>query len=467
MKNSKAFYLSTVSILTCLIPSLALATALDDYVARPDSAYRWELARTINSDQATGYIIDMVSQKWRTPDEVNRTDWQHYLHIIVPKNLRHNKALLIIDGGSNGRQGPQEIDSVTASIAHQTGSVVARIRMIPNEPLRFKGENKDRSEDSIIAYTWDKYMTTGQADWILQLPMTKSAVRAMDTVQDFIKKQVDHKIDAFVVTGGSKRGWTTWLTAAVDKRVLAIAPVVIDVLNARQSFKHHRAVYGFYAPAVHDYEQMGIFDRLDTPGSVELMKIVDPYAYRDRLTMPKFIINSAGDQFFCPDSWQFYYEGLKGEKHLRYVPNCGHGLGKTDAMQSLTSYYQAILEDWNIPDFTFSSSSPDRIKVIPADKPSAVALWQATNPEARDFRVDVFGKRWKSTPLSPNSDGSYTAKVKKPNKGFTAFFVELTFRTAGKDTFKFTTGTNVIPDIKQFAEDNPSSKGLAVVPALP
>ena len=89
------------------------------------------------------------------------------------------------------------------------------------------------------------------------------------------------------------------------------------------------------------------------------------------------------------------------------------------------------------------------------------------HPDARDFRVDVFGKGWKSTPLSPNSDGSYTAKVKKPKKGFTAFFVELTYQTSGKNTFKFTTGTNVIPDIKPFAKENTSDKGMAAVTALP
>lgn len=461
MKKQKVLSVYASLLITFFCISSVFAGALDDYVARADSAYRYELIRTINSSDGTGFILDMTSQKWRTPDEVNRTEWRHWLHIAVPKTVRHKNALLIIDGGSNGKSGPGKLDSAVASIARRTKSVVARIRMIPNEPLRFSGEDFDRSEDSIIAYSWDKFMTTKDPAWPVQLPMVKSAVRAMDTVQHFLRNKTDApKIEGFVVTGASKRGWTTWLTAAADKRVIAIAPIVIDMLNIRQSFRHHRAVYGFYAPAVDDYEQMRIFDRIDTPDSATLMQIVDPYAYRDRLTMPKCIINSAGDQFFVPDSWRFYYDGLKGDKYLRYVPNCGHGLKGTDAMDTLTLFYQSVLEGWKIPTIKFASPTEDTICVTTGDKPSSVALWQATNPKARDFRVDVFGKNWTSTPLAPNPDGSYTAKVKKPNNGFTAFFVELTFPSPGEHPYKFTTGTRIIPDIEPFpkktvAQENP------------
>lgn len=34
-----------------------------------------------------------------------------------------------------------------------------------------------------------------------------------------------------MVAGGSKRGWTTWTTAAVDKRVFAAIPIVMDMLD--------------------------------------------------------------------------------------------------------------------------------------------------------------------------------------------------------------------------------------------
>ena len=63
-----------------------------------------------------------------------------------------------------------------------------------------------------------------------------------------------------------------------------------------------------------------------TPEYQALMKIEEPYQYRHRLTMPKFIVNAAGDQFFLPDSSQFYFNDLPGVKYLRYVPNADHSL---------------------------------------------------------------------------------------------------------------------------------------------
>ena len=40
--------------------------------------------------------------------------------------------------------------------------------------------------------------------------------------------------------------------------------------------------------------------------------------------MPKLVLNSAGDQFFLPDSSQFYFDALPGPKKLRYTLNTDH-----------------------------------------------------------------------------------------------------------------------------------------------
>lgn len=448
-RGNENLYIICWVLVICV--SSAFGTALDDYVKRPDAAFRYDVVRTVKSDLGTAYVLDMVSQTWRSAGEVDRTEWRHWVQIAVPKVVRHETALMIVDGGRNGGTAPAP-DGMAASIAVRTQSVVARVRMVPNQPLRFAGEKSERWEDAIIAYSWDRFIETQDSDWPAQLPMVKSVVRAMDAVGEFVgKEHNDVNVKSFVVTGASKRGWTTWLTAAVDKRVRAIAPIVIDMLNAQESFEHHRSVYGFYAQAVRDYEQMDIFARIDTPDAEQLMAIVDPYAYLDRLTMPKFILNSAGDEFFLPDSWRFYYDDLKGESRLRYVPNSGHGLKDTDAIETVVTFYQGVLEGWKLPRFEVSYPDEGMVCVKPVDAPAAVKLWQATNRDARDFRINVLGSAWSSKTLAPDGEGRYMANVEKPARGFTAFLVELTFESPGEHPYKFTTGTRVIPDVKPFA----------------
>ena len=230
-------------------------TALDKYVAAPDTNYSFRVVNTIRGKDFTTYILEMTSQAWLTTNEVDRPIWKHWLNIVRPDSVVHPKALLFIGGGANDGKAPKSADGNLVGIARATKSVVAELKMVPNQPLVFAGETKGRKEDSLIAYTWDKFLRTGDAKWPARLPMTKAAVRAMDTVTAFCGSSEggNVKVDGFVVSGGSKRGWTTWTTAAVDKRVVAIVPCVIDVLNIEASMLHHYAAYGFWAPAIGDY----------------------------------------------------------------------------------------------------------------------------------------------------------------------------------------------------------------------
>ncbi|MCX5759012.1 MAG: PhoPQ-activated protein PqaA family protein, partial [Candidatus Hydrogenedentes bacterium] len=291
----------------------AKMTALDRYVAKPDPNYKYELVNTFEGDGATGYVLGMTSQQWRSAAEVDKPVWTHWLTIVVPKKINSKTALIFIGGGSNKDAAPKGGDVKLHTIATATHAIVCDLSNIPNEPLTFLDDNKKRSEDSIIAYTWDKYLRTGGEEWPLRLPMTKAVVRAMDTIQAFCASPQGgkHKVESFVPAGGSKRGWTTWTVGLVDKRAVAIAPAVIDMLNIIPSFRHHKEVYGFWAPAIGDYDHMGIMDWMETPEYAAMMKIVEPYSYLDRLTMPKFIMTSGGDQFFLPDSWKFYLNDLR------------------------------------------------------------------------------------------------------------------------------------------------------------
>ena len=231
---------------------------------------------------------------------------------------------------------------------------------------------------------------------------------------------------------------------------------MIDVLNVKESMAHHASVYGFYAEAVGDYMHHKIMQRRDHPRLDELYKIEDPFSYKDRLTMPKYIVNTSGDQFFVPDSSKFYYDHLLGEKYLRYVPNADHGLGGSDALQSIIAFYSTVLTESKRPEYSWTFEEDGSIRVKTPDKPRKVRLWQATNPKARDFRVDTIGKAYTSTTLNEEPEGVYVGKITPPDMGYTAFFVELEFDVKAPFTFKVSTAVRILPDKLPYPDIDPS-----------
>jgi PhoPQ-activated pathogenicity-related protein len=360
--------------------------------------------------------------------------WKHWLTIVRPDTVKGDTAFFFITGGSVDDKAPEKADPANIDTAVTTNPVVAVLNGVPNEPLTFSGDKTRRSEDAIIAYTWDKYLRTGDETWPLRLPMTRAAVRAMDTITAFCAGEAagNLKVERFVVAGGSKRGWTTWTTAAVDRRVVAIVPMVIDMLNLEKSSEHRYRAYGFSPPSVKDYDDMEIWKWADTAQYRAPLKIEEPYEYRDRLKLPKFLINSAGDQYFVPDSSRFYFDDLQGEKYLRYVPNTNHSLSGSDARQSLIAYYDALLRGTPRPRFSWKFEKSGAIRVKTIDKPAAVTMWAATNPKARDFRLLSIGPAYKGTTLADRGGGIYVGTVANPPTGRTAFFLELTYPSGGK-----------------------------------
>jgi PhoPQ-activated pathogenicity-related protein len=433
-------------------------TALDRYVATPDPNYSFKLITSAPTPAGTVYEIEMISQQWLTTNEVNHPIWKHWLSIAVPKDVKGDTGFLYITGGSNEKPLPstpeealKRSDGNLIRIAIETKSVTAELHNVPNEPVIFGNDGVPRTEDKLIAYTWDKFLRNGDDRWPARLPMTKAAVRAMDTITKFCASDEGGKVsvEKFMVAGGSKRGWTTWTTAAVDTRVIAIAPIVIDVLNNEKSMRHHYAAYGFWAPAIRDYEDQHIMDWMGTPQNKALAKIEDPYEYRQRYTMPKLVVNDTGDQFFVPDSSQFYYDGLPGPKYLRYVPNTDHSMKGSDAWETVQAFYQSILQNKPLPRYEWAIERNGSIKVKATDAPREIKLWQATNPDARDFRLETLGPKWTSSPLMLEK-GAVVARVPEPKKGWTAFMVELTYDGPGKQPLKLTTGVKVVPDKTDF-----------------
>lgn len=138
--------------------------------------------------------------------------------------------------------------------------------------------------------------------------MVKASLRAMDAVKEFTQQKLPElgtSLDYFTVSGASKRGWTTWLVAAVDpKRVMLAVPIVLDAINFVKVMHHQYRSYGGWSYALQDYVDMNLTTRFDDPNMLLLQQMEDPYFYFDRLKMPKLIVNAVMDEFQQPG--EFY-----------------------------------------------------------------------------------------------------------------------------------------------------------------
>lgn len=441
------------------VPSPRAENLLKDYVNGPSPDFSYEIVRSVPGEEFDFHVLRMVSQNWLTSDEVNETEWWHWVSIIVPKDSPFDTSLIWIGGGSTGTKMPEEPNALLIEAAKQTNSIVAEIHNIPFQGLTFVGDRLDeRKEDEIIAYGWRKFLEGGARDedaiWLARFPMTKAVKLGMDAVTEVVEKNYQKKLNSFVVGGASKRGWTTWTTAATDDRVVAIIPVVIDMLNLEESFDHHWKNYGFWAPAVSEYVEEGVMDWMGTPEFDRLLEITEPYSFRADFDMPKLLINAAGDQFFQPDSWEFYWNELIGEKHMQYVPNFGHDLSESDALPNMISFYASVLNQSPRPSYDWKVEE-DKITLTldPTDKPISVKYWTATNPDARDFRVDEFGPNWKSSEVPTNHSGVYELALEEPEEGFKGYFIEVTY--VGKTPLKITSGVEVMPRAYPFPAYEP------------
>jgi len=288
-----------------------------------------------------------------------------------------------------------------------------------------------RKEDDLISETWLRYLATGDATWPLLFPMTKSAVRAMDAVEAIVKREGNGSIDGFVVTGGSKRGWTSWLTAVADKRVVAVAPMVIDVLNFRPQMKYQLETWGRFSEQIEDYTRKGLIKTgEETPREAELRRMMDPYTYRGLLALPKLLIHGTNDRYWVVDATQFYWDDLVGPKYVLKLANAGHGLdgGRLLALSTLAVFFRHAAGGAPLPQLAWAQADAGNgwsLSVRSSVKPQAARLWVA-----RSATKDLRDAKWHSEPLAEKGQ-AFAGRVEKHERDHVAFFGELRFQMDG------------------------------------
>jgi PhoPQ-activated pathogenicity-related protein len=413
--------------------------ALYEYLDRPDKSFSYRI--THRSETRTDY--QLTSQTWEG------IPWRHSLIVQNPDRLQYPRiAILYITG-----DGPFAGDFETMQLMSQaTGMPIAMLFDVPNQPIQ------GRREDDLIAHTFENYLAHPDTSTPLLFPMVKSAIRAMDAVEQATRKTAN-PIKKWVVVGASKRGWTTWLVgAANDPRVKAIAPLVIDTLNIPAQMRHQLDSWGQYSDQIKDYTRRGLQAQLLTPRGNDLGVIVDPYSYRKNIRVPTLMVKGSNDPYWAADAMSFYLKDLQQPKWILDVPNTGHTLG-TGVMTAATvgAFAQAIAGAFPMPkqhwEFDRGTDDSAILTVASADPPlQRLTLWAAES-DSLDFRKSPYTVRAVATSDFGDQEtprnkvrtvNSETVHYIMPKDKNVAVFGEIRYSINGK-VFSLSTPTHIYP----------------------
>lgn len=433
-------------------------TSMKDYIDSTKNEFSYEIEDVFYEDEWTGFHIRMTSGEWLDSKKVENVDWLHYVDIVIPKETQTDTGIMFIDSGVND-ENYFRLDSTSVSYAIRTKSVIVNIHNIPAQPVNFLASDQESFyEDDLIAYAWNQFLEGGakqkDIEWLPRLPMTRAVVRSMDLAQE-ITLQNNVNVKDFVVSGASKRGWTAWTTAAVDDRVVAVVPMVIDMLNMVPSFENHYRSYGEFSPAVQSYVNYNIQDWMETDEFKTLMSYVEPYYFKEKFTMPKYLINAGSDEFFSTDSWRFYYDELPGDKLLRYVPNTNHSLNGRYLNDDLISYFYRIINDIDMPTLKWELNDNNLNVVLDYEGNYNVSIWNAKNQNGRDFRLWQEGELWQKINIQKSNDNNYQVEIKDKSNGYEAIMMEFTIDPESEFPLIISSGPFVIPESYPFNKYEP------------
>ncbi len=402
---------------TAAAPAIATATALDDYIALADDSYAWgPIGQPQPLGDAALHQLSLMSQTWQG------MSWQHRLCMAVPSDGPQRRTVLLYITGTESDPREQVYLGTLAKILSAPAAILYDV---PNQPL-YDGLR----EDALVSYTFAKFLETSDAAWPILLPMAKSVVRAMDAISEFAARDLGWTVDGFVVLGASKRGWTTWLTAAVDQRVKAIAPIAYDNLALAEQMTHQGKRFGGFTDSISDYTDRGLQAMLETEQGHLLAEIVDPYSYKDRYALPKLIVRGSNDPYWPVDAMQLYVHSLPGDTWLHIDPNAGHGLANYErVLAALGGFYLHVVGSLPLrPIRATLSEGQDQVTltVESAKLAASLDLWQAQNTTS-DFREAI----WSSQTTGPGRSRAFT--INRPETGFKAVYGEVVYRILGVD----------------------------------
>ena len=441
-------------------------TELDDYVSVVDDVYGWTNSNaSFTFPGYTAHFFNLTSLRYLTPELTDRSIWTHTMIYIIPTKVNPacDTALIYATWGKNGKPWKDDIQydtdiAVASQAALASGCPAIALYEIPNQNLCFfdvPGKPFCGSEDSIIGYSFNRYLYQNKsADWLLLFPMVKATIRAMDAITDISATVFNNPaITKFVIAGASKRGWTTWLVGSVDPvpgRIRAIIPFVLDAIGFRSFLDRQWESYQGYTFALQPYVDQGLATA-PVARPTEYARWawnIDPYCYRQRLTMPKLAMNSVGDEFQLIDDQRTWAHEMPGEMKTILLKDADHMMVTNFGLvvKAFTGFYNSIIYGRPRPTYTWSIDDVSGMITLNSSvTPSSVdIIYQHTPTTLRDWRdvvrnatceIKLMGEClrfvfWNSNSVTIQPGQTvFQANLPEatPAGHFTAFYIQVTY----------------------------------------
>jgi hypothetical protein len=403
------------------IPWLAGAsTPLDDYLGEPEATYSWRDTGVRVSGMlfgGTADLLNVTSLSWMDTSRASGlagSVWSHQVAVVVPKNLLvMNTSVAIFNGNCNDDPVPDKSDEylvLADNLAAQTGMVVVVIYQIPNCPIVFPSDPRKmrREEDSLLGWGFREFLEGGGVypQWLPLLPMAKSAMAGMRAVGEYVEKKLGAKIDGWIVSGASKRGWTSWLVSAARcppalcPRVVGACPIVPIVPSLHKSIHVQERDYGGVTFAWRDYKDAGLFPYLDSPAFDAFSATIDPghQNYLQRLAaLPTVAVLSSDDEFMALDWTVRSWPKIPGESRFLIAPNTEHSMVTSlpDVISALSAFGSSIAAaeaPSQRPAFTWTQRETGELDIsIPVGSPTPHRVVMRHTETLQAERVDF---RW-------------------------------------------------------------------------
>jgi PhoPQ-activated pathogenicity-related protein len=200
--------------------------------------------------------------------------------------------------------------------------------------------------------------------------------------------------------------------------------------------KHQKATWGFYSEQIGDYTSKGLVreDGIPNEGREhDLWQMMDPFTYRDIISVPKLMIVGANDRYWAVDAMSIYFNELKGPAHAHRVANAGHNLddggdGRNQALRTLAVFYRHAVDGKTLPTLKWEfPSSPDKVglTVECSAQAEGARLWSCV-AKTHDFRES----KWVSQDLA-SKNGRFIGEVKPNGEEHIAIYGEVLLEHEG------------------------------------